>query len=296
MRHDISKLICERQRRCSSEKSQKTRKKLNTALDYDSYDYDWGPTRVSSARRRQEGRCSGLTDNGGKHITGKSLNENLSPLYRFLDKSVGRPWDKVFAEIKANIDSRQVIGYHVLQHVGWHVCSEPHGLHRYSYRLYVDENGILRKRKRQRYRRPKAPVTTLHWHGNVYFEKRALRMPAACGCVCFKYREVNSDNTPRWRRYNPGPPTCIHGNTEPTRDQWYVVEYGHHAPDAVYQTFRYETCSEWDRTRYGLKVPGDTHVIYYRDKPEILNKPFVIREKVVNRKEKALVDAALDKQ
>jgi hypothetical protein len=39
----------------------------------------------------------------------KYLNEHLGPLRRYLDKQVGRPWDKVFSEICAHIDRSNAV-------------------------------------------------------------------------------------------------------------------------------------------------------------------------------------------
>ena len=35
----------------------------------------------------------------------KQLNENLAPLRRYLERQVGRPWNKVFSDIAANLKS-----------------------------------------------------------------------------------------------------------------------------------------------------------------------------------------------
>jgi hypothetical protein len=47
----------------------------------------------------------------------KSLNENLAPLKRYLEKQVNRPWDKVYSEIRATIDARSTVKQHILQHI-----------------------------------------------------------------------------------------------------------------------------------------------------------------------------------
>jgi hypothetical protein len=47
----------------------------------------------------------------------RSLNENLAPLGRYLRAQVGRPWDKVFSEICANIDRRNTVQQHIHQHI-----------------------------------------------------------------------------------------------------------------------------------------------------------------------------------
>jgi hypothetical protein len=47
----------------------------------------------------------------------KYLNEHLGPLRRYLDKQVGRPWDKVFSEICAHINRTSAVQDHVRDHV-----------------------------------------------------------------------------------------------------------------------------------------------------------------------------------
>ena len=61
------------------------------------------------------------------HVTGrrlalevgstKGLNENLAPLKRYLHKQVGRPWDKVFSEICATLDTGSTVKQHVREHI-----------------------------------------------------------------------------------------------------------------------------------------------------------------------------------
>lgn len=45
------------------------------------------------------------------------LNENLSPLRRFLLAQVGRPWNKVYSEISSGIDRRNTVQLHVFAHL-----------------------------------------------------------------------------------------------------------------------------------------------------------------------------------
>jgi hypothetical protein len=59
--------------------------------------------------------CEGI--NAPWHGCGKFLNEHLGPLRRYLDKQVGRPWDKVFSEICAHIDRNSAVQDHVRDHV-----------------------------------------------------------------------------------------------------------------------------------------------------------------------------------
>jgi hypothetical protein len=48
---------------------------------------------------------------------GKTLNENLRPLRRYLDRQVGRPWNKVYADIAANLRVDNTVQQHVRDHL-----------------------------------------------------------------------------------------------------------------------------------------------------------------------------------
>jgi hypothetical protein len=50
-------------------------------------------------------------------------NENLVPLRRYLHAQVGRPWDKVYAEICATIDRRNAVQRHIFQHLGQFIAT-----------------------------------------------------------------------------------------------------------------------------------------------------------------------------
>lgn len=52
----------------------------------------------------------------------KELNENLRPLYRFLESSVGRPWNAVFSELSEHVSPRTTMQKHVLDHVRQYVA------------------------------------------------------------------------------------------------------------------------------------------------------------------------------
>lgn len=47
----------------------------------------------------------------------KSLNENLSPLVNFLVAQVGRPWNKVYSELRARFSPRSAVQKHVFDHI-----------------------------------------------------------------------------------------------------------------------------------------------------------------------------------
>lgn len=60
------------------------------------------------------------------YVYSKGLNENLAPLRRFLEKQVNRPWDKVYAEIREQIDPRSTVKQHILQHLEDFVAINTH--------------------------------------------------------------------------------------------------------------------------------------------------------------------------
>jgi hypothetical protein len=47
----------------------------------------------------------------------KWLSENLNPLKRFIEKQVGRPWSKVYSEIRAHVRFENTVQQHVLVHL-----------------------------------------------------------------------------------------------------------------------------------------------------------------------------------
>ena len=51
------------------------------------------------------------------YVHRKSLNENLAPLARWLASQANRPWDKVYAELCANIDRRSTVQEHIFAHI-----------------------------------------------------------------------------------------------------------------------------------------------------------------------------------
>ena len=153
MRKDMSKVIVERPR-----VGGKSVRKGREPRDYDDY-----PQKESMSRRGPK-----------RGYNGKDLNENLSPLQRFMEKQVGRPWNKVFSEICENIKVTSTVQQHVRDHVKWMV--ETKGLKkdgkkvlrhsRYSRstdymelrfgELYVDpDTGILCKYKLNKYTKTK---------------------------------------------------------------------------------------------------------------------------------------------
>ena len=102
MRADMHKVVVERERHGSTRKSRKWGQRLTFIPDAD---YDGQPTFVSSARGRQYGCDS------------KGFSDVLGPLKGFLRSNLGRPWDKVFSELRQGLDVRKVTGRHIFDHL-----------------------------------------------------------------------------------------------------------------------------------------------------------------------------------
>lgn len=144
MRSDMSKVIVERPRVGHKSKYHEVRQRLRVQ-DYEDEDYEVPHRGMRRPYNRGER---------------KELNENLQPLRRFLQKQVGRPWDKVYSEIRANVGPDNAVQMHIVQHLKWMVDTDPRRIEedkeRYANRqgsrpvnaLYVDpEDGILKQHK-----------------------------------------------------------------------------------------------------------------------------------------------------
>lgn len=104
MRSDMGRVVIERPRYGSSQKSPKIRHfpgKINVDGDYD------GPIRLPSSPGKVEGFVP--------KIEGKSFTDLLGPLRRYLQKNVGRPWDKVHSEANAALKAGGWGVQHVFQ-------------------------------------------------------------------------------------------------------------------------------------------------------------------------------------
>lgn len=102
MRHDMSRVIVERPRRGGN----RCRKGRQIPLE------DL-PSKQGMRRRYVE---QGVD---------KELNENLAPLRRYLERQVGRPWDKVYSEIAASLRVDSTVQQHVRDHLGDYVLIKP---------------------------------------------------------------------------------------------------------------------------------------------------------------------------
>jgi hypothetical protein len=102
MRKDMSKVIVERPRVGRSWAGRKPGRTRVVADD------DGEPLRTARGAAREPVRPPRKT---------KSLNENLNPLRRYLAAQVGRPWNKVFAEISEHLKPTSTVQQHVRDHL-----------------------------------------------------------------------------------------------------------------------------------------------------------------------------------
>jgi hypothetical protein len=118
MRHDMSKVIVERPRRrgkTGAHHPYRRAKQFNLIVDEDG--------QLEVADQFTTGQSGRNPIKPGK-ILGwdcKELNENLSPLFRYLDRQVGRRWDDVYSDICEHINTNSTVQQHILLHLGWHV-------------------------------------------------------------------------------------------------------------------------------------------------------------------------------
>jgi hypothetical protein len=165
MKPNFDKILVERERIGHSMKYRDIRRK-NNRKDYEDMPYREGMQSV----HKKVGR------------DWKYLNENLSPLRRYLEKQVGRSWNTVYSEIRKMIGKNpNAVKGHILQHLfGWggvYLHTETYQGKRYQKNgayysgslelsdgeLFVDEQGIVRKYKRKGKKKTYAQIKEELW-------------------------------------------------------------------------------------------------------------------------------------
>lgn len=101
MRSDMQKVIVERPRRGSRGPTGREPRPKRRGEEWEGY-----PKRAGMGRWWRSDR--------------KEQSDHLNPLYRYFDKQVGRPWDKVYSEMSKHLD-RGVLGFHVKSHIDQYV-------------------------------------------------------------------------------------------------------------------------------------------------------------------------------
>lgn len=174
----------------------------------------------------QQGMRRSQRERGGY----KALSENLAPLRRFLERQVGRPWDKVYSEIAERLRVDSTVQQHVRDHLrdfvatrpcrGRSVWYSPYGKFLWHQPLYVDpRDGILKRTdclpevKARRYQeaeraRRKAPPDrvefspdrALHRLDGIWYEVTLAPLPRP------EYREVIEVRKLALKRYRRNGP------------------------------------------------------------------------------------------
>ena len=215
MRPDMSKVIVERPRRGSRLRSAKFGVRLSPQLEPDEAD-------PLPPRRPREN---------------KSLNENLAPLERYLNKQVGRPWDKVYSEIRANLDGRKATQLHILQHLSGYVTTD-----------CWTENGTLVG---------KGGFWGRAWPVEGLYVDPKTRL--LCSAPRAK-RDRGAKTVTRVRVSDLAHDELIDGI-------WYRFEYRRRDPDELLEVVRFHEDQPERNAKYSLVAPGDRRTIYYRDTP-----------------------------
>jgi hypothetical protein len=121
-------------------------------------------TRAWLDRVRVDGEAADATAPRRGPRVHKMFYDKLAPAKRWLDAQVGRPWNKVFAELCARFDTRTVAGRHVVHDhmLGWvRLAGE---VPRWSYvPFFVDAHGIMRRESWSRRSWSRLRAETKQW-------------------------------------------------------------------------------------------------------------------------------------
>lgn len=104
MRSDMSKVVTERPRNGGN---------LGFRQGY-VRDFSW--KRLREEGREEESPCRDI-GRKRKYEDYKEFDDHISPLYRYLEKACGRPWNDVYSEICANLKLDSTTQRHIRDHV-----------------------------------------------------------------------------------------------------------------------------------------------------------------------------------
>jgi hypothetical protein len=157
----------------------------------------------------------------------KEFNENLKPLRRYLEQQVGRPWNKVYAEIAAHLRVDSTVQQHVRNHLRDFVAVKARrginswrgfGSELWYQRLYVDPiTGLLcrtdqlpeeKARRRRLQHRPAKPIERIALADDcelrrvegIWYEVRLAPLPSP------EYRPYRETQKRRLKSYDPNSP------------------------------------------------------------------------------------------
>lgn len=248
MRKDMDKLIVERPRYKSWDKSGK--KKTNPKNK--SYEeLDEMPRHEGIKKQRRGGT--------------KELNEFLAPLERFLRKQVGRPWNKVYSEIRANINMNSAVQFHIMQHVWDFVLKD----------TFWDEKNKQVMVARQ-YAWNRDAIVPIEEHVNVYWRKDQMYIHPKDGLLktvsrkqVQKYEKRKNRGKKKSKKYN-GPrvldfemgPKVPKSQMHMIDGIWYLVTLKK-IPSGPYERVSKVEWTEEDGRKfvYSCRIPTDAGAI-----------------------------------
>lgn len=152
------------------------------------------------------------------HSDRKWLNEHLGPLRKFLGRRVGRPWDVVYSEICAVIDTRSTVKQHVLSHIEDFVAVKTKLVDGKIYEigsysavyvplsearqpLYVDpQTGLLRRNEERILRRKKLREEARRRQAETDARRRMLSPTEQLNCVDGLWYHVRLARLPEGRK------------------------------------------------------------------------------------------------
>jgi hypothetical protein len=154
----------------------------------------------------------------------KQLNENLAPLRRYLERQVGRAWNKVYSEIAQHLRVDSAVQQHVRDHLRDFVAVKPRrvapawplGRGIWWQPFYVDSvTGLLcrtdrlpeeKARRRAERNRPATPVERIELAGDrelrlisgLWYHVQLAPLPEPAYRVCHEIRTLHRN------RFSPG--------------------------------------------------------------------------------------------
>lgn len=154
----------------------------------------------------------------------KQFGENLNPLWRYLQKQVGRNWDTVYSEICEHMDRRSAVGGHIFEHLWGYVtpAKEVRFIDKKPHRFYRYGNGY-------------EPITYSgkvgEW-GSFYVDPRDNKLKRGDAPTESEWqknaRKIREDRKNRFRKIGDN----LWMSRHPETDLWYVLravdqEYKH---------------------------------------------------------------------
>lgn len=134
MRSDLHKVICETRRIGDNNKKSAYRRSGGRKWTEDSV------TKESMRRRYGSNKCRAF-----RYVASKDFGENLSPLYRLVEKNVGKRFDDLYSAICKRLP-RNVLGLHAKKHFLDYFWQGERGRFWGNYGdFYVNEEGLICK-------------------------------------------------------------------------------------------------------------------------------------------------------